>query len=366
MDVLGRTGYILLIPGLIWLALFFVIPFYSLVATSLFDPSGSVLAGYDMDFSFGNYVDALTGLLGAAAAVALVRRPGDAALPDPGVRAGLRHRLQGRPLEEPDAGAGDRAVLHQLPGAHAVVEADPGRRRSHREHAAVRAHPGLGRPAAGHAVRGDRRPDLQLPAVHGAAALRQHRQDRPAADRGQQRPLRLAVRRLLEGHLAALAARRHLRHAADLHPGGRRLHQRPAARQPEPADGRQRHPEPLHRRQRLPGGRCPVDDHDAAHRGDGLVLRPPRGYGGALCDVASSQPRAGPRPHRAGVHVRADRGRRADELQRPEEPAGLQVRRVHPAQLDQPLRGPEHVLGPRPIRRDRPAGHASSPRSSAR
>jgi spermidine/putrescine transport system permease protein len=56
----GRTGYFLLIPGLIWLALFFVIPFYSLVATSLFNPNGSVLAGYDMDFSFGNYVDTLT------------------------------------------------------------------------------------------------------------------------------------------------------------------------------------------------------------------------------------------------------------------------------------------------------------------
>ncbi len=45
---------------------------------------------------------------------------------------------------------------------------------------------------------------------------------------------------LLQGHLAAVAARRRLRHAADLHPRGRRLHQRPAARQPEPADGRHR------------------------------------------------------------------------------------------------------------------------------
>jgi spermidine/putrescine transport system permease protein len=54
----GRAGYLLIIPGLLWLTLFFVIPFYSLVATSLFDPSGSVLAGYDMDFSFGNYFKA--------------------------------------------------------------------------------------------------------------------------------------------------------------------------------------------------------------------------------------------------------------------------------------------------------------------
>ncbi|MEO6511342.1 MAG: ABC transporter permease [Nocardioides sp.] len=56
----GRTGYILLIPGVIWLALFFVIPFYSLVATSLFDPGGSVLAGYDMTFTFSNYAHALS------------------------------------------------------------------------------------------------------------------------------------------------------------------------------------------------------------------------------------------------------------------------------------------------------------------
>ena len=38
-------------------------------------------------------------------------------------------------------------------------------------------------------------PDLQLPAVHGAAALREHRQDRPPADRGRQRPLRQPDRR---------------------------------------------------------------------------------------------------------------------------------------------------------------------------
>ena len=55
------TGYWLLIPGLLWLAVFFVVPLYSLVATSLYDPDGSVLQGYSMDWSFGNYVDALQG-----------------------------------------------------------------------------------------------------------------------------------------------------------------------------------------------------------------------------------------------------------------------------------------------------------------
>ena len=43
-----------------WLALFFVIPFYSLVATSLFDPDGSDFRGYDDDLrSSSNYCDAL-------------------------------------------------------------------------------------------------------------------------------------------------------------------------------------------------------------------------------------------------------------------------------------------------------------------
>ena len=57
-----------------------------------------------------------------------------------------------------------------------------------------------------------------------------------------QRPLRQPVRRLLQGHLAAVAARRRLRDAADLHPGRRRLHQRPAARQHPDPDDRQHDP----------------------------------------------------------------------------------------------------------------------------
>jgi spermidine/putrescine transport system permease protein len=55
----GLTGYLLLVPGVVWLALFFVIPFYSLVAASLFDPDGSVVNGYEMTWHFQNYWDAL-------------------------------------------------------------------------------------------------------------------------------------------------------------------------------------------------------------------------------------------------------------------------------------------------------------------
>ena len=53
------TGYWLLLPGALWLVVFFVVPFYSLVATSLYDPEGTVLQGYEMTWAFGNYADAL-------------------------------------------------------------------------------------------------------------------------------------------------------------------------------------------------------------------------------------------------------------------------------------------------------------------
>jgi spermidine/putrescine transport system permease protein len=53
------TGYWLLLPGALWLLVFFVIPLYSLVATSLYNPSGSTLSGYNMTWHFGNYWHAL-------------------------------------------------------------------------------------------------------------------------------------------------------------------------------------------------------------------------------------------------------------------------------------------------------------------
>ena len=59
-DHSGRwSGYLLLLPGALWLALFFVVPLYSLIATSLYDDQGSVLAGYDMTWNVDNYVDAI-------------------------------------------------------------------------------------------------------------------------------------------------------------------------------------------------------------------------------------------------------------------------------------------------------------------
>lgn len=55
----GRTGYLLLLPGALWLLIFFVVPFYSLVAASLYDPNGSDFRGYQMTYHWQNYPDAI-------------------------------------------------------------------------------------------------------------------------------------------------------------------------------------------------------------------------------------------------------------------------------------------------------------------
>jgi len=55
----GAVGYLLLIPAALWLVLFFVVPFYSLLATSLYDPSGSDFRGYQMTYEWSNYSHAL-------------------------------------------------------------------------------------------------------------------------------------------------------------------------------------------------------------------------------------------------------------------------------------------------------------------
>jgi spermidine/putrescine transport system permease protein len=56
----GYVGYLLLLPAAVWLGLFFVVPFYSLLATSLYDPAGSDFRGYEVTYHWQNYTDALS------------------------------------------------------------------------------------------------------------------------------------------------------------------------------------------------------------------------------------------------------------------------------------------------------------------
>jgi spermidine/putrescine transport system permease protein len=55
----GLTGYVLLAPGMFWLLLFFLIPFYSLLAASLFNKGGSDFRGYTMVYEWSNYTEVI-------------------------------------------------------------------------------------------------------------------------------------------------------------------------------------------------------------------------------------------------------------------------------------------------------------------
>jgi spermidine/putrescine transport system permease protein len=51
--------YLLLLPGVLWLLLFFAVPAMQLFAVSLYDPAGSIERGYAMTWRIANYADAL-------------------------------------------------------------------------------------------------------------------------------------------------------------------------------------------------------------------------------------------------------------------------------------------------------------------
>ena len=56
----SKAGYLLLLPGMLWLIVFFLVPTIQLAATSLYDPNGTLDTGYAMTWSFPNYWHALT------------------------------------------------------------------------------------------------------------------------------------------------------------------------------------------------------------------------------------------------------------------------------------------------------------------
>ena len=55
----GGWGWLLLVPGMLWLLVFFIYPTVQLFFTSLYDPSGSYEQGYAMTWHIANYVDAV-------------------------------------------------------------------------------------------------------------------------------------------------------------------------------------------------------------------------------------------------------------------------------------------------------------------
>jgi spermidine/putrescine transport system permease protein len=55
-----QWGWLLIIPGMLWLVLFFLVPTIQLVGTSLYDPLGSFEFGYKMTWHFANYSNAVS------------------------------------------------------------------------------------------------------------------------------------------------------------------------------------------------------------------------------------------------------------------------------------------------------------------
>lgn len=55
----GWVGYFLLAPGGLWLVAFFLVPTVTLLISSLYDPSGSLIDGYVLTGRIANYTDAI-------------------------------------------------------------------------------------------------------------------------------------------------------------------------------------------------------------------------------------------------------------------------------------------------------------------
>ena len=292
----GTTGYLLLVPALVWLALFFVIPFYSLVATSLYDPAGSIFRGYEMTWAFSNYADALQEywvplvrslwygalatlgclLLGYVLAYAIAFKSGRwknlmlVLVIAPFFTSFLVRTLSWKLILQDDG-----IIVNTLQFLHIL---GPDGRLLATGFAVVAGLtynflPFMVLPLFASIDKIDPRlieasSDLYASPIVGFFKVTW--------------PLSLPGRRV--------------RDAADLHPRRGRLHQRPAAGEPQPADGRQRDPEPVHRRERLPGCRGALDDPGGAGRGAGAVLRPPRRDGGAAVTTPHESARRGA-PH---------------------------------------------------------------------
>ena len=123
------TPYLLLLPGLVWLLVFFVFPLAQLGATSLQSQFPGYPGYYYRDLNFSNFTPRGLGLPVVLRPVAALRRAGNALRVLPGLSAGLHDRVQGRPLAWRDADLHHRAVLHLVHPADDRLAADPLRRR---------------------------------------------------------------------------------------------------------------------------------------------------------------------------------------------------------------------------------------------
>jgi len=181
--ILAAGPYLLLAPGMLWLLAFFIWPMLQMFLMSI--SSGSLDDGFKLSGSTAAYVSAFTKfgkqfgnslfyggaatvldfLIGFPVAYTVAFRGGRYKnlllflVIAPFFTSFLIRTISWKTLLD--------GPLLGFPSGHPAYPA--GRCERH-----------------GNADRGDRRPHLQLPAVHDPAALRRSREDRPATDRGGQ------------------------------------------------------------------------------------------------------------------------------------------------------------------------------------
>ena len=112
-------------PGLLWLAIFFVLPNIQMVPMSL--SRGPSARASSSPGTLTTTPSAFERLPGQLPELAPVRRPGDASCVPDRLPAGLWDRVPGRALQDHPAVPRHRAVLHELPDPDDLV-ADPPRR----------------------------------------------------------------------------------------------------------------------------------------------------------------------------------------------------------------------------------------------
>ena len=275
----GLTPYLLLLPGIVWLVLFFVAPLGFLGYQSL--QTGTFDTGYTFDWAFSNYWDAIRdyheqfvrSFVYAGIATILALLVSYPLVYWIAFRAG---RWKNVFLILIVAPLFVTYLVRTLAWLNILADGGPVVGRASRP-----PHP-RARWAPPRHVRRRRGGDhLQLPAVHGVAVVRVARADRRAAARGGRGPLREQAAGVPPRHAPALRAGDRGGNAAHLHPGRGRLHQRSAARDAEAVHGRQRDPVEVPRRARLPVRRGAVVHPDGAdpRRADRLCARrrAPRG-----------------------------------------------------------------------------------------
>ena len=150
------TPYLFLLPGLLWLAIFFVIPMIVMASVSL--QEGSLGTGYTMTWNFGIYPEVINTYLPQFARSLVYA-----------VIVTVATLVLGYPIAWTIANSGGRfknillllvilpffTVVHH---PHAGVEADPGRQRHGPRHAQGLGHPRSRRARAGQPAGGHLRP----------------------------------------------------------------------------------------------------------------------------------------------------------------------------------------------------------------